>query len=159
VSDYDDDGVNDSPQRGIPLHERHQLCRDLAERKIRRTALARRYGVTAGAITHFAERHAREIDDIKAHLDDDFAGLWIADKQRRIEAYMAEYELLSTEFRSAHHQWSLARQSALRAVADELGQIPNKSQITLDGSVRHELVGVDLAEAFPDMPDTSEEQE
>lgn len=140
---------NGSPQRGIPRHRVHEVCRELAAGDVSQAEIARKWGVHPSTITRFAQAHADRIADIRAHLDDEFAGLWIAQKEARIAAYMDEYELLEHHRNSNHHEWSKARQAALRAVADELGAIPNRSSLTVGGTVEHRLVGIDLDQAFP----------
>ncbi len=88
-------GVNGSASLStgpkLTLPQRRQLARELAAEEVTRAALARRYGISRAAITQFARRHATEIAAIKAALNDDFAGLWIASKEQRINAHQADY--------------------------------------------------------------------
>lgn len=141
--------VHDSGSHGIPRYRIHELCRELAAGEVKRAELARKYGVSRTAITKFAQRHKGRIAEIKAHLDDEYAGLWIAQKQNRIAALMADYEATLEHYRGDHHEWVKARTAIAHAVAEELGQLPNKSNLTIGGTVRHELVGVDVNECFP----------
>lgn len=138
---------------GIPRWQIHEVCRELATGDMTQAAIGRKYGVTRQAINDFARRHARVIDEIRADLDDDFAGLWIADKRNRISALQREYELACEHRNSGHHEWIGKRMAIIRAVAEELGQIPNRSTMAVTGVVTHKIIGVSLDECFPEMPD------
>ncbi len=116
--------------------EARELCRDLATREVTRAKLGRRYGISASAVTQFAKRNAREIDDIRARLDDPFAGIWIARKENRLAAYAADAEQLPA---------GAERTAILKAVAEELGQLPARG-VAVSGEVRHVLEGVDLGD-------------
>lgn len=142
--------VDRSGGHGIPRYRRHELCRELAAGEVTRASLARKYGVTRQAITKFAQANKGRIEEIKAHLDDEFAGLWITRKENRLAALQEDFELASDNIKAGHHEWVKARTALTHAVAEELGQLPNRSQITIGGTVRHELVGVDVSECFPD---------
>ena len=134
----------------IPRHKYVELKKALATGEVTRASLARRYGVSRASISEFAKRHAYEIDQLRQQLDDEYAGLWIASKANRLAAYQGEYDAsLGNEFYSDHYEHVKARAAILKAVAEELGQLPNKSQLTIGGVVRHELVGVDVDECFP----------
>lgn len=122
--------------------DRRTLCRELATGEMTRAALGRKYGVTGQAIGAFARRHAAEIADIKAALDDAFAGLWIARKEARIAQHQADYEAAEGNEKGDHHEWIKARTAILHAVAEELGQLPPRATITVT-PVTHILVGVD----------------
>ena len=134
--------VNGSAKRIAPWLRR-TLCRELAAGEVKRAALARKYGVTPAAITLFAKRHGAEIDAIKRDLDDQFAGLWIADKAARIATYQADLEQSSTGGFGTHFEQIRTRTQILRAVAEELGQLPGKQPI-ISAVVQHIIVGVDL---------------
>lgn len=119
--------------------EQRQLKRELAAGEVKRTVLAKKYDVTTGYITQFAQRYAREIDEIKDKLDDEFAGLWIADKSKRLDAYEDLYSQASDHPHAGHHEWIKARAGILSNVAKELGQ-DHESGTT----VNHIIVGVNL---------------
>jgi predicted transcriptional regulator len=91
---------------------------------VRRASLARKYGVGRQAITEFAKRHAWQMKEIEDHLDDEFAGLWIASKANRVSALQADYEIAARSEKSGHHEWVKARVQIAHAVAEELGQLP-----------------------------------
>lgn len=123
--------------------DRRTLCRELATGEVKRAALARKYGISPAAITAFAKRHAREIDEIKASLDDEFAGLWIADKANRIAAYQADVEASAEGAYGSHYEQIRTRTQILRAVAEELGQLPPRATVSVVPVV-HIIEGVDL---------------
>jgi hypothetical protein len=134
---------------GIPGYLIQELCRELAVGEVKRAALARKYGVSGPAISQFAKRHKWRIDEIRRRMNDEFVTTWIADKTRRIEAMQADFEVSSDGPFAGHYEQIRTRTEILRKVAEELGQIPNKSNITIGGTVRHELVGVDVDQCFP----------
>lgn len=132
--------LNSPANHRIPRRQHVELERALAIGELTRAQLARRYGVTRSAITQFAQRHAGRIEEIKQHLDDEFAGLWIYQQRERIAAYQAEYEAIAD---NPHHEWVKARLTALKSVAEETGQLPGRTQINVMPVV-HVVEGVVL---------------
>ena len=130
--------------RKLTPFDRRSLQRDLAAAEATRAALARKYGVTRGYITQFANQYSREIAAIRADIDNEFAGLWIADKENRIVAYQQEYALAASDGRAAHHEWIKTRALILRQVAEELGQLPTRATTAIIVPVVHVVEGVDL---------------
>jgi transcriptional regulator with XRE-family HTH domain len=107
--------------------------------------LARLYGVSSRYLTQFERERHDEIERIKAALDDRFAGLWIADKQARVAAYQADYELsLANEKYAGHHEHIRTRVQIQQAVAEELGDLPPRMQVTVM-PVTHIIEGVDIS--------------
>lgn len=138
---------NGSEQLDVPElkpWDRRILCRELATGDMTRAQLARKYGINRSGITRFAQRYAAEIAAIKAQLDNEFAGLWIADKAARIAAYQADLEA-SEEHATygSHYEQIRTRTAILRAVAEELGQLPPRATLTVMPVV-HVIEGVDL---------------
>lgn len=111
-----------------------ELCRHLAAQDITRSAMARKYGVSPAAITLFAKRNADRIQEVRDHLDDEFAGLWIARKANRVARYQE-----SIEGEDVPRTELVAVQ---KAVAEELGQLSH----IVTATVTHVLEGVDLAD-------------
>lgn len=141
-------------------HIKHKLIHELARDEKTQRVLAREYGVAQSAISQFKTRYATEIAEVRADLENEFAGLWIAQKMRRLAEYQADAE----EIGDARVQAIVgqdaegepiavekvdtalvrAKHAALRAVAEEMGQIPAKVNITVEPvTVRYEVVGVD----------------
>ena len=117
--------------RKLTPFDRRELQRLLADGTEKRVALARRFGVSAAYITKFAKQYAREIDDIKRDLNDEFAGLWIASKVNRVLAYQADYAAALTSDKATHHEWIKCRALILHQVAEELGQLPPRTTVTV----------------------------
>lgn len=156
---------------------RRQLIHELARGEETQTFLAERHQVTKQAITEFKHRHATEIDQVRGDLENEFAGLWVADKQNRIAVYQDEIETISerlandeleqaledyidagddtderkrraervADLLSQNPTWARLRQAAIKAVAEELGALPQRMSVNLEGNVgiRYEVVGLD----------------
>lgn len=138
------DDVNGSAKsRKLTPFDRREIQRALADGTEKRSAIARRFGVTAGYITQFAKQYAREIDDIKRDLDNEFAGLWIASKVNRVIAYQNDFAKTLLDPKASHHEWVKARAQILHQVAEELGQLPPRATLTII-PVTHVVEGVDL---------------
>jgi hypothetical protein len=135
--------ASSSAPRKLTPFDRRGLQRALAAGDEKRSALARRFGVSASYVTQFAKTYAREIDDIKRDLDNAYAGLWIAVKENRILAYQAEYARALTDPKASHHEWIKARTQILAHVAEELGQLPPRATLTVTPVV-HIIEGVDV---------------
>jgi hypothetical protein len=127
----------------IPLHRRYALCRELAKGERTRTVLAREFGVTSSAITKFARVNAARIEQIRAAIDSEFAGLWLADKTQRIASYEADLELSGEGERAGHFEQIRTRTEIRKAVAEELGQLPTRG-VQVTGTVTHILEGIDV---------------
>lgn len=134
---------------------RHKLAliRELAAGE-RQTILAAKYGVTQGSISEFAKRHAVEIERVVGKLDDEFAGLWIANKAARI----AEYEQMVADIDAIVEASTVdgrvnivdadvlrTKLATLRQVAEELGQLPARITHKVEGSISIVVEGADLA--------------
>lgn len=132
-------------------HIRLQLIRQLATGEHTQTDLAARYGVSQPSISEFAARHAERIADVAGKLDDEFAGLWVAEKANRIAHLQAQVEQIADMLGAddlrvgvSYAEVARTQQQALRAIADELGQIPAKVQVQHSGQLDVRLNGVDL---------------
>lgn len=139
--DYEHEPGDVAVSVGRHAWERRQLCRELATGMTHRT-LGRKYGVTHQAITAFAKRHAREIADIKADLDNQFSGLWIADKESRLAHYQADYEASEQHPKADHFEWVRVRTQIMHQVSEELGQLPPRAGVTIM-PVLHVVEGAD----------------
>lgn len=128
---------------------RRQVIRDVAHGGMSQTKLAEKYGVSQQAISQFCQRHAQEIEAVRAAADEEFAGILIAQKETRLAAYQDLYEAAVAE-RPVHDartgrvmvgndglpimesDGNLAAK-VLKQAAEELGQLPNR--LTLAGEV------------------------
>jgi hypothetical protein len=133
-------------------HVKVRLIREIAKGEKSNGALGKEFGVSAEAVRLFKHRHAARIEQVAAKLDDDFAALWVADKANRIAEYQQQVDdiadLMADPERAAKAGVQAAEmmrtaQSALRAVSEELGQLPARTVRHEGGvSVRYEVVGV-----------------
>lgn len=134
-------------------HVRLKLVRQLAAGEHSLTDLAARHGVTHQAISAFAKRHAELIADVASKLDDEFAGLWVAEKAARLAVLQHQVEQIADTMGDPEAaakagvgaaEMHRVQQQALRAIADELGQIPARVQVQHSGSLNVQLNGVDV---------------
>lgn len=121
---------------------RRQLLRALAAGE-RQADVARQFGISRQAVSQFARQHPDEIETFKAKLEDEYAGLWIAEKANRITAYEDEYSRAAGHKQADHHEWIKTRVTILHTVAEELGQLPPRQQ-TVVMPVVHVIESVDL---------------
>lgn len=103
------------------------LIRELAQGK-QVAGLARKYGVTNGAVQQFEKRHADEIAAAREDLTNEFHGLWVANKAARL----AEYE----------RDIALANELMEEARAGRVAEVVNLRGPQDDGAT-HELELVD----------------
>lgn len=130
-----------NPRGSRPLERsgvRHALIRELAGGEVTQTELAAKYGVTTAAMTYFKQRHADRIAEVRQNLDNEFAGLWAARKAARIDALQRDIEIADGLLdpgspgddgvlsEGPDPAWARVKAQALRMIAEELGQIPNK---------------------------------
>ncbi len=113
---------------------------------------ADKYAVHQSSISRFADRWAAEVRAQEDALEDQFAALWIAHKRIRIGVYQDDADAIDAhlaEMAGVDPSLGLdaallrVKHAALRAVAEELGQL--KTVIDATVSVRYEVVGVDVA--------------
>lgn len=148
------------------------LVREIAEGNLTHARLAKKYDVSTGAISAFKAKHLAEINEIKGDLENEFAGMWIAQKRARVAMYQRNAERCESWI-EALDQWVpcecedpecgakvkklkdapgiMKRQrEMLHSAAEELGQLPTRMTVQLTGQqvVRAEIVGVDLERAF-----------
>jgi hypothetical protein len=113
-------------------HRKLDVIRDLAMAAASMTELGEKYGVTIAAISHFNQDFAAEIEAVRNALlsdaGEEAAGLWIADKVKRIAEYQQDVddinEILADRL---DDRLVKVKHQALRAVAEELGALPNKA--------------------------------
>lgn len=119
---------------------RRALMQDLALGEVTQSKLAESYGCSEAAITLFKQRHLAEINLIRDHAEDEFAGILIAKKAGRLQAYQDMLERAEESGDDKHAA------KVLRQVAEELGALPQRVAISgqLDTQSRYVIDGVDL---------------
>lgn len=116
---------------------KRRLITELARGEKSQSQLAAENGVAQSSISEFRSRHLDEIEEAQQHLEDEFNGVWIAQKLNRLIEQQALYE---DDVPSRERETRLA---VLRAAAEELGQIPNRTTINLEQPVRVEITGLE----------------
>lgn len=149
--------------------KRTWLLHQLARAEASNHGLARALKVDHRAVDRFAIRHKDEIESIRKRMEDEFQTLWIASKVARLAEYQQDVEDITgiidaafdppesgpldptadqekTQNLEALPQWLRVKHAALRAAAEELGQIPNKINMTVGGGqvITYRVEGVDL---------------
>lgn len=119
---------------------KHRLIRDFALGEKTGRDLAEQYGTSTTSISAFKKRHMLEIEEVRNNLADEYAGVWVARKLDRIREYQDAAEKMA-KGESPRNQEVLV--SILKAVAEELGQLPARTQVNVSQqSVTYEIVGI-----------------
>jgi hypothetical protein len=120
---------------------RHRLVRDFALGEKTGVELAAIYGCSVTSISQFKKRHGLEIEEVRNNLADEYAGVWVARKLDRIREYQVAAEKMA-QGQSPRNAEVLV--SILKAVAEELGQLPARTQVNVSTEVTtYEIVGID----------------
>lgn len=121
---------------------KHRLVRDFALGEKSQRVLAEQYGVSSTSISAFKKRHAFEIEEVRNNLADEYAGVWVAQKLARIQEYQEAAEKMA-KGASPRNQEVLV--TILKAVAEELGQLPTRSQVNVSTETTvYQVVGVSV---------------
>ena len=121
---------------------KHRLIRDLALGEKTGQQLAEQYGVSRTSIQNFKKRYALETEEVRNNLADEYAGVWVAQKLNRIREYQEAAEKMA-EGKTPRQAEVLV--SILKAVAEELGQLPARTQVNVSQeNVTYEIVGVSV---------------
>lgn len=119
---------------------KHRLIRDFALGEKTGEELAKIYGCSGTSISAFKKRHAVEIEECRNHLADEYAGLWVAEKMKRIAEYQEAAEKMA---RGASPRNQEVLVSILKAVAEELGQLPTRAQVNVSNETTvYQVVGI-----------------
>lgn len=135
----EEDGAPENRHKLSPGHIVNKLCRELAVAEKTQAQLSEEYGVSQSAVSQFKTRHRDRIDAIRGKLDDEFAGLWIANKANRIAEYQADVEFIGATTKA-----ELLRVKAviLKAVSEELGQLPARVNVNVSTPVTYVVHGI-----------------
>lgn len=135
------------------------LARELALTDTSQTALAEKYGVVQSSIAEFKQRRAEEIAAIAADADNEYAGMWIAQKQARLAELSRIFDTAMAPTPKITNKGALARaedgtvineidgraaMQALKQAAEELGQLATRVNIAggLDVRTNYTVEGV-----------------
>jgi len=120
--------------------------------ELNQNQLAAKYGCTQSSISEFITRHADEVASKKQALSDELHGLWVADRSARMAEYQQTLDDLEGFVSNSSMSDKEAREAValklrtLRQVADELGQVPQRSPGTTGGTVTISIDGVELGD-------------
>lgn len=147
VADPDTSGAARSRYHLSRGWRKHWLITELAKGEASHAELARLADCRTTSVTAFALRFAAEIERVQRDISAEMVGLWIAHKALRVAEYQQDVEdadeLIVDSGRDDLPVLVRIKQSALRAVAEELGQIPNRVRMDLGGQVvTYQLEGV-----------------
>lgn len=107
--------------------------------------IADEYECSRECISRFRKRHEQQIEDIRARSNEEFAGVLIAQKAVRLAMYEAQI-LQAVDERDRK---SVIR--ILRNVAEEMGHLPSRMQISgaVDVHTSYTITGADGAPIDP----------
>lgn len=132
----------------LTARKRYILLRDLAEGALTYDALAEKHGLSnKSSVAHYAKNYSDEIAAMRDNLEDEWAGIWVADKRKRIQEYQAIVEEVEEDLRVNGQDAALqrVRMTALKSIAEELGQLPSRVVIRQVGQkADYSLDGVDF---------------
>lgn len=121
---------------------KHRLIRDFALGEKSGKDLAAQYGVSQNSISSFKKRYSLEIEEVRNNLADEYAGVWVAQKMARIQEYQQAAEKMAN---GASPRNAEVLVTILKAVAEELGQLPARTQVNVSNeNVTYEIVGVSV---------------
>lgn len=121
---------------------KHRLIRDFALGEKTGQQMAAEYGCSATSISAFKKRNLMAIEEVRNNLADEYAGVWVAEKLKRIQEYQEAAEKMAAG-NSPRNQEVLT--TILKAVAEELGQLPARAQVNVSTeNVTYQVVGIPL---------------
>jgi hypothetical protein len=149
-------GEKDGNQARYPLlrgHTRWQVIRDLAA-GMTHVETAEKYGVHLESLVLFKKSHMADIKALQASVAEEADGLWIASKFNRVAEYQQAFEDVDQaiaqilDFGGTLGPAEMAiikeKRGILKQVAEELGQLPPRNNVTVNGSaVSYHFDGVD----------------
>jgi hypothetical protein len=119
---------------------KHRLIRDFAIGEKTGESLAVQYGCSRTSISNFKKKYALEIEEVRNNLADEYAGVWVADKLNRVREYQEAAEKMAS---GASPRNAEVLVSILKAVAEELGQLPARTQVQVNTqAVTYQVIGI-----------------
>jgi hypothetical protein len=125
-------------------HKKWDLIRELAAGDRSQSQLAEKYGVTSNRISSFNRQYADEIQAVRNDLENKFAGLWIAQKEKRLQEYQEDVDRLNVTLEVELDAVALRiKHNALLRAAEEMGQLPTKQTLQVEQrTVHYQIEGV-----------------
>ncbi len=126
-----------------------KLIRELALSGKTQHQIAEEYGVVDSSITEFKQRNADAINQVRENAQDEFAGLWIADKANRIMAYQEQIDAIQRALQDGTvedvTQLLKVQQAGLKSVAEEMGQLTARVAVQGEQTIKveHRVLGID----------------
>lgn len=119
---------------------KHRLIRDFALGEKTGRELAVIYGCSVSSISLFKKRYSMEIEEVRNNLADEYAGVWVAQKINRVREYQQAAEKMANGSSPRNAEVLV---SILKAVAEELGQLPARTQVNVSTETTvYEIVGI-----------------
>lgn len=119
---------------------RHRLIREFALGEKTGKQLSEQYGVSQTSISAFKKRYSLEIEEVRNNLADEYAGVWVAQKLARIQEYQQAAEKMATGYSPRNAEVLV---TILKAVAEELGQLPARTQVNVSNETTvYQVVGI-----------------
>lgn len=119
---------------------KHRLIRDFALGEKSGRELSVQYGVSQTSISAFKKRYSMEIEEVRNNLADQYAGVWVAQKIERVREYQNAAEKMA-DGSSPRNAEVLV--SILKAVAEELGDLPARTQVNVSTETTvYQVVGI-----------------
>lgn len=149
-------GIYDRSTNAFPLERGHQkwlVMKDIAD-GLQMRVIAAKYGANLQSVYGFKDRHEHEINELRAMVQDEFRGLWIASKYNRIAEYQQAVEDIEQALNGILSAggtldredmvYIKEKRQILRQVAEELGQLPNRNNVQVAGTtVTYAFNGID----------------
>ncbi|HEY9659611.1 MAG TPA: hypothetical protein V6C65_14220 [Allocoleopsis sp.] len=129
-------------------HVRVELIHSLAS-GVSMSSLAEKYAVSPSAISQFKARHLDEILEIAKDIENKVADLWVTNKRNRLAEYQQSLEDLEEFIETAGKSYAMTdlqrtKFVALKAVAEELGELKPQVQVNNSPIVNYRIDGVDM---------------
>lgn len=140
----------------VPIGRVRQVCRELAKGDKTQLQIAGEYGITRQAVSDIKTRYAGFIREWRKQSELPHFKQWIADIEQRLQAMQDDYELSASSDFAAHYEHIRVRTAILHEAAEQTGQLPARGGSQQMSPVTINLVGVDIARAFPPMPEVKE---
>jgi hypothetical protein len=129
------------PANTLTGRQKLELIRELAMQATSQAELSRRFELSEMVVSHFKTTYEQEIADVRkallADVKDETAGLWIADKAKRIAEYQEDVEMCDKALLTSGLDPAVmkVKHNALKSVAEELGSLPTRAPTEIGDKV------------------------